>query len=84
MPRTIRLKDIAESLNKFFIYIPEGLSKSIFGFNKILFKSEIHNSELVDILSFPCLVSIDKARRELGYQPEYKCRDIVENITFFE
>jgi nucleoside-diphosphate-sugar epimerase len=41
-------------------------------------------TELVDMLSFPCLVSIDKARKELGYEPEYKVKDIVENITFFD
>ncbi len=81
---TIRLSEIASHLNKPFIYLPEGVSRSIFGSAKLLFKSDIYNSELIDILSFPCLLSIDKARKDFGYEPEYRCRDIVENITFFD
>ncbi|MCX7958086.1 MAG: NAD-dependent epimerase/dehydratase family protein [Deltaproteobacteria bacterium] len=81
---TIRLSEIASLVNRPFVYIPEGISRSIFGSARLLFKSEIYSTELIDLLSFPCLVSIDKARRFLGYEPEYKCRDIVENITFFD
>ncbi len=83
-PDSIRLSEIASICNKPFVYLPEGFTRSFFALSKLFFKSEIHNSELIDILSFPCLVSIDKARDELGYEAGYQLRDMVENIIFFE
>lgn len=81
---TIKLSQIASILNKPILYIPEGISKSVFTSFKFLFKAEIYNKELIDILSFPCIMSIDKARKLLEYEPEYNCREIVENISFFD
>jgi len=81
---TIRLSEIANRLNKAFVYVPENVFRGIFVSVERFLKSEMFATELVDMLSFPCLVSIDKARKELGYEPEYKVKDIVENITFFD
>jgi nucleoside-diphosphate-sugar epimerase len=66
------------------VYVPENVFRGIFVSVERFLKSEMFATELVDMLSFPCLVSIDKARKELGYEPEYKVKDIVENITFFD
>ncbi|MGC8926571.1 MAG: NAD-dependent epimerase/dehydratase family protein [Myxococcota bacterium] len=81
---SIRLSEIAKLLNKLLVYVPEGLLRGIFGTYRWISQSDIYNSELLDILSFPCPVSIDKARSILGYEPEYGCKEIVENITFFD
>ncbi|MCX7943865.1 MAG: NAD(P)-dependent oxidoreductase [Deltaproteobacteria bacterium] len=81
---TIRLSELAVCMNRPFIYIPESLSRGVFKCLKFISRSELYNQELIDILSFPCLVSIDKARKRLNYEPEYGCRDLIENITLFE
>lgn len=81
---TIRLSEIAKARNRILLSVPEGVVRSAFEIAKFISKEEVYNSELIDMLSFPCIVSIDKARKGLGYEPEYRCRDLVENITFFD
>lgn len=81
---SIKLSEISKIVNKPLIYVPEGISRGIFSSYKWLLKSDIYNSELLDTLSFPCPVSIDKARSELKYEPELSAKELVENITFFD
>ncbi len=81
---TILLSEIANYLNKPFVYVPEHLIKSVFYSVKWLLRSEVYNNELIDLFSYNSLMSIDRARRDLKYEPEYSCRDLVDNITFFD
>lgn len=81
---TIRLSDIASHLSKPFVYIPEYIIKSLFISLKWLFKSDIYNNDLINMLLYNSLISIEKSRRDLGYEPQYRSTEIIENITFFD
>lgn len=81
---TIRLSDIASRLNKPFVYIPEHIVKSLFTSLKWLLKLDIYNEELINMFLYNSIMSIEKSRRVLGYEPQYRCAEIVENITFFD